>query len=276
MDMDKPSGRFVWYELATTDIEAAKAFYASVVGWSTAETSAGDRGYTLFIAGDTPAAGLTKLPPEAIKTGALAQWNGYVGVDDVDAAAARVKQLGGTVYIPPTDMPNVSRFSVVADPQNATLVLVKGRERSQAEAGRAGVPGCVTWHELLTSDVERACDFYSALFGWTKGNARSGPEGTYQNFSIGKETAGAISLKPTDWPRSLWFYYINVAGIEAAAKRVSSNGGKVASGPVTVPGGARVLHCLDPQGVPFSLIDTRVNVTVGCYAPRGQSPEQAG
>jgi uncharacterized protein len=273
--MDNPGGRFVWYELATTDIEAAKAFYASVVGWTTAETAPGDRGYTLFIAGDTPAAGLTKLPPEAIRTGALAQWNGYAAVEDVDAAAARVKQLGGTVYIPPTDT-NVSRFSVVADPQHATLVLVKGRERGQAEAGHPGAPGRVTWHELLTSDLEGAFAFYSALFGWTKANARSGPEGPYQNFSIGKEMAGTIALKPTDWPRSLWFYYINVAGIEAAAKRVNSNGGKVVSGPATVPGGARVLHCLDPQGVPFCLIDTHVNVTVGCYAPRGRGPDQAG
>jgi predicted enzyme related to lactoylglutathione lyase len=275
-DMDNSGGRFVWYELATTDIEAAKAFYAGVVGWSTVDTAAGDAGYTLFIAGTAPAAGLTKLPPEALRTGALAQWNGYVGVEDVDAAAARVKQLGGSVYIPPTDIPNVSRFSVVADPQMATLVLVKGRERNQDESGQPGMPGRIAWHELLTSDLDKAFAFYSALFGWKKTHARSGPEGIYQNFAIGTETVGGISLKPDDWPRPLWFYYINVAGIEAAAKRVRSHGGKVLDGPAAVPGGAWVLHCRDPQGVPFSLIDTRVNVTVGCYAPRGREGKQAG
>jgi predicted enzyme related to lactoylglutathione lyase len=245
------------------------------VGWSTAETSAGDARYTLFLAGNAPAAGLTKLPAEALRTGALVQWEGYVAVEDVDAATARAEQLGGTVYIPPTDS-NISRFSVIADPQEATLILVKGRERGNEEPGRPGMPGCVSWHELLTSDLDKAFAFYSELFGWKKAHARSGPEGTYQNFAIGTETVGAMTVKPADWPHALWFYYINVAGIDAAAERVRSHGGKVLYGPTTVPGGARVVHCRDPQGVPFSLIDTRVNVAVGCYSPRNRGREQAG
>jgi predicted enzyme related to lactoylglutathione lyase len=272
--MSDSGGRFVWYELATTDVDAAKAFYSAVLGWKTVETSGGSAGYTLFIAGDTPAAGLTKLPPEAIRTGALAQWNGYVGVENVDAAAARAGQLGGTVYIPPTDTA-ISRFSVIADPQMATLVLVKGRERGQEEAGQPGIAGHVCWHELLTSDLDKAFAFYSALFGWKKTHIRAGPEGTYQNFSIGAETVGGMSVKPADWPRSLWFYYFNVTSAETAAKRVRHLGGQVLTGPTAVAGGARVLQCLDPQGVPFALIDTRVNVAVGCYSPRNRGGKQA-
>jgi predicted enzyme related to lactoylglutathione lyase len=273
-EMDHSGARFVWYELTATDVEAAKAFYSAVVGWKTAETSAGPAGYTLFVAGDTPAAGLTKLP-EALRTRILPQWSGYVGVEDVDAAAARVKQLGGTLYIPPTDLPNSSRFSVIADPQMAMLALVKGQAR-QDESGQPGTPGRIAWHELLTSDLDKAFAFYGALFGWKKAHARSGPDGTYQNFAIGKETVGGMGLKPADCPRPLWFYYINVAGVEAAAKRVRSHGGRVLDGPIAVPGGAWVAHCRDPQGVPFSLIDTRVNVAVGCYSPRNRGPNQDG
>jgi predicted enzyme related to lactoylglutathione lyase len=271
--MGNSGGRFVWYELATTDVEAAKAYYSAVVGWKTAETSAGPAGYTLFIAGDTPVAGLTKLPEEAIRAGALAQWSGYVGVEDVDAAAARVKQLGGTVYIPPTDLPNVSRFSVIADPQMAMLALVKGRERGQEEARQPDIAGRVCWHELRTADVERAFSFYSELLGWKKEHVHSGPEGTYHYFSIGTRTVGGMSVKPPEWPRSLWFYYFSVAGVEAAAKRVTSHGGQVIYGPATMVEGARMIHCLDQQGVPFALIDTRVNVAVGCYSPRNQRPK---
>jgi len=61
------------------------------------------------------------LPEDARRTGATPHWIGYVGVDDVDAAVDRIKQLGGTVYVPPTDVPNISRFSVVADPQTKAL-----------------------------------------------------------------------------------------------------------------------------------------------------------
>ena len=63
--MGNSGGRFVWYELATTDIEAAKAFYAGVLGWGTGDASMPGSVYTLFTAGDAPVAGLMKLPADA-------------------------------------------------------------------------------------------------------------------------------------------------------------------------------------------------------------------
>ena len=84
-------GCFVWYELTTTDAEAAKAFYADVVGWGLRDASMPGAAYTLFTAGEDPVAGLTGLPAEARKMGAQPRWMGYVGVDDVDAATDRLK-----------------------------------------------------------------------------------------------------------------------------------------------------------------------------------------
>ena len=100
-NMGKSDGRFVWYELATTDMETAKAFYSSVVGWDIADAPTPGSNYMIFTAGGAPVAGLTKLQAGPQKTGAvLPQWRGYVGVDDVDAAARRVKKLGGMVHMP--------------------------------------------------------------------------------------------------------------------------------------------------------------------------------
>ena len=56
-EMGNFDGRFVWYELATTDIEAAKAFYVSVVGWGTLDASVPGSVYSLLAAGDTPSPG---------------------------------------------------------------------------------------------------------------------------------------------------------------------------------------------------------------------------
>ena len=131
-------GRFVWYELMTTDVKRAKAFYASVVGWGARSAPAPGSPYSLFTVGDFPVAGLMNLSEDARRTGAPPYWIGYVGVDDVDAAVNRVKQLGGTVYVPPTDVPNISRFSVIADPQRATLALVKGAEIWPCAVRRGG------------------------------------------------------------------------------------------------------------------------------------------
>ncbi len=116
--VDNP-GRFTWYELITTDMAAAKAFYAEVVGWGAQDASTPDLAYTLFAAGSARISGLMDLPEDGRKMGATPRWMGYVGVDDVDAAADRIKRLGGAVYVPPTNS-NIGRISVVADPQMAT------------------------------------------------------------------------------------------------------------------------------------------------------------
>jgi predicted enzyme related to lactoylglutathione lyase len=56
--------------------------------------------------------------------GAPSHWMAYVAVDDVDAKARRVEELGGKVCVPPTDIPNTGRFCVITDPTGATLSLI--------------------------------------------------------------------------------------------------------------------------------------------------------
>jgi uncharacterized protein len=269
--MGNSGSRFVWYELATTDVEAAKAFYARVVGWRAGDALIPGSAYSLFTAGDTPVAGLMELVAEARQNGAAPQWIGYAGVDDVDVAAGRVERLGGIVRIPPTDVRNVSRISVIADPEMAALALVKGSERGPGRPAQRNTPGHVCWYELRTSDVEKAFAFYSGLFGWDKADADVGPLSTYQQFSAGTETIGGIATKPGTWPWSLWLYYFSVPDIGAAAKRVEDAGGQVLFDPVALPGGARFVHCTDPQGAMFALMDRHLHIAVGCYSARDPS-----
>src|SRR5260370_38896902 len=88
-------GRFVWYELLTTDIAAAKAFYGSVVGWGEQDASTPAFSYSLFTAGRAPVGAFMDLPPDARKMGPTPRWVGYVAVDDVDPTAGRMRGLGG-------------------------------------------------------------------------------------------------------------------------------------------------------------------------------------
>ncbi|HZZ62509.1 MAG TPA: VOC family protein, partial [Roseiarcus sp.] len=212
--------------------------------------------YSLFTIGDAPVAGLASLPEDARRTGATPHWIGYVGVDDVDSAVDRIKKAGGAVYVPPTDIPNISRFSVVADPQMATLALVKGRKSGQASAGPSA-PGRVGWHELLAADWETAFAFYGELFGWQKADSHFGAMGTYQGFSAGGKPIGGMFTKPATLPLPFWLYYFNVDDIQAAAKRVEAGGGQILYGPTQVPGGPWIVHCTDSQGALFALLDRR-------------------
>ena len=258
----------------TTDIETAKAFYAHVVGWGTRDASAPGLAYSLFTTGDSPVAGLMNVPEGARRTGVTPQWMGYVEVDDVDAAVGRIKQLGGAVHVPPTDLPNISRFSVVADPQMATLALVKGQNSGRAQSAELDARGRVGWHELLAADWEKAFAFYGEIFGWQKADAHVGAMGTYQQFSAAGETIGGMFTKPPTLPRPFWLYYFNIGDVEAAAKRVEAGGGEILYGPTAVPGGAWIVHCTDPQGAIFALLDKRSRKAIAYFVPRYPSDER--
>ncbi len=116
-------GTFCWNELGTTDVEAAKKFYTELLGWT---LKAGDMGpmiYHEISANGMPVGGIYQMGPEF--GGAPSHWMPYVAVEDVDASVKRVEELGGKVCIPPSDIPNVGRFSVINDPTGATFSLIK-------------------------------------------------------------------------------------------------------------------------------------------------------
>ena len=258
-------GRFVWYELMTTDVEAAKAFYTEVMGWDSWEASVPGVPYTLFTTGKGMVGGLMRLPEEASRTGVRPAWIGYVGVNDVDAAAGRVERLGGVVHVPPTDVANVSRFSVFSDPQTARLALFKWLGPAQEQPAEPGTPGHVGWRELLAADWEQALAFYSELFGWQKADADMDDMGTYQLFSTGGETIGGMVTTPETMPAPFWLYYFNAGDIDAAAQRVKAGGGRILHGPIDVPGGSCIVRCEDPQGAVFALEGTRQRKPIGYF-----------
>jgi uncharacterized protein len=260
-------GCFVWYELTTTDVEAAKAFYTGVVGWGLRDASTPGAAYTLFTAADVPVGGLMGLSAEARKMGAQPRWLGYVGVDDVDAATDRLKRLGGTVYVPPTEVAEISRFSIVADPQMATLALVKGLSSGLQQSAALGMPGHVGWHALSAVDWEKAFAFYGELFGWQKVAADVVGISTYQLFSAAGQTIGSMSTKPPAAPMPFWLYYFNVGDIDAAVERVRAGGGKILEGPVDAPGDKRIARCTDPQGAMFALTGAGRSRTIGYFGP---------
>lgn len=246
-------GRFVWYELMTTDMMAAKAFYVEVMGWGAQDASMPGMAYALFTAGKASVTGVMDLPEDAKKIGAKPRWIGYVGVDDVDATVQRIRQLGGAVLVPPKEIPNISRYSVVADPQMAALALFKGLRPGEQQSAELGELGHVSWHELLAADWEKAFAFYSELFGWQKADADIGPMGTYQLFSAEGQTIGGMFTKPPTVPVPFWLYYFSIGDIDAAAKRVKAAGGQILEAPLEVPGGTWIARCTDPQGAMFAL-----------------------
>jgi predicted enzyme related to lactoylglutathione lyase len=265
--MVNSEGRFVWYELMTTDVEAAKAFYSDIVGWGLRDASMPGLAYTLFTVEEVSVSGVMDLSDDAKAMGVRPSWIGYVGANDVDATADRLVRLGGTVHVPPTDTSNVSRFSVVADPQAAPLGLIKWLIPRNDELADPSMPGHIGWSDLLARDWEQALSFYGELFGWQRAEAVDlGPMGTYQLFSAGGQTIGGMFTKPPIVPAPFWLYYFNVEDIGAAAKRVRAGGGRILIGPMQGPGGSWILHCTDPQGGVFGLAGSGRSLSVASWS----------
>lgn len=244
-------GAFVWYDLATTDPEAASRFYASVVGWAVEPVP--EMHYTLLKAGEARAAGLMELPQHVRDRGVPPHWSGYISVGDVDAMVAKVTHAGGELKFGPDDIPGIGRFAVVTDPDGAPFYLFKGVGEAAPEPGMMS-PGHVGWHELCARDHEAAFGFYSGLFGWSRSTAIDmGPMGTYQLFGYGSADRGGMMNAPEGMHPS-WLFYFVVPGVDAALLRVQEGGGIVIRGPQEVPGGAWILMCRDPQGAHFALV----------------------
>ncbi|HEY1723551.1 MAG TPA: VOC family protein [Magnetospirillaceae bacterium] len=244
-------GKFVWYELMTTDIPAAEKFYSQVVGWIAKDAQMPGMKYTIVHAGEIPVGGIMSVPMPNMPS----SWIGYIAVDDVDAEAAAVKKDGGVIHKEPTDIPNVGRFAVVGDPTGAGFCLFKGNMDAPPSLAPNAL-GAVGWHELHAGDGAKAWEFYAKHFGWIKDSAMDmGAMGVYQLFKTGGDQAmGGMMTKAPQMPVSGWLYYFNVDSAAAAAERVTKAGGKIANGPMEVPGGQWIVQCFDPQGAMFAVV----------------------
>jgi uncharacterized protein len=249
-------GRFCWYELMTTDTEAAKAFYTKVVGWGTQPAPGMDTPYTMWTNGEQPVGGLMLLPEEARTGGAPPNWMLYVAVADADATTAQAQALGGKAEFGPREIPGVGRFAVLSDPQGAVFAVLQPGDPGAGRPDEPPAPLDVSWRELATTDREGAMAFYAALFGWERQNANDmgEPVGVYQEFGRPGMPLGGIYGKPADMPfPPHWLTYVKVPDIEASVAAVKAGGGQVLNGPMDIPGGDRIAQCLDPQGAAFAL-----------------------
>ncbi len=201
------------------------------------------------------AAGLRDMPEALRSSGAKPLWLGHVGVDDVDKIAALATGQGAVVRKAPTDIPNVGRFAVLADPQGALFALFKPLAGKSASLPQLRNPGHGGWHELTAANAQDAFAFYESLFGWSKAEALDmGPAGSYQIFAHNGMPIGGMMTCPQSQAPTGWTYYFNVRDIKDTLACITTAGGTVQMGPQEVPGGSWIIQGLDPQGGRFAVV----------------------
>jgi predicted enzyme related to lactoylglutathione lyase len=167
-------GTFCWVGLATSDVAAAKGFYARLFGWQEEDLDAGVAGvFTVLRRGGKDVAILYRQQPEARAAGAPPHWTSYISVEDADATVSRAERLGGgAVFGAPFDVLDAGRVAAIADPIGAVVSLWQPRSRIGAEL--VNDTGALCWNELATTGVERAEAFFGELLGWEYQTDESG------------------------------------------------------------------------------------------------------
>lgn len=257
--MQNPDGTPIWFELNTTDEAKAKNFYAAAIGWTISRSPMPEHGgYLIASAADGAAiAGVATPPPN---TPSLPNWSIYFGTSDVDAAAAKVKQLGGSIQVEPMDIPGVGRFAIATDPQHVSFMLMTGASPDPSTAFIQGPHhGHGVWIELATPDPDGALDFYGALFGWTKEGAMPmGAMGEYVFLGSGEARPGAVMSSTATGAPARWNWYAYVPDIDAAIAAATSGGGVLLQGPDQIPGGDYSANVRDPNGAQIGMVGPRM------------------
>lgn len=250
------TGVFFWRDLYTTDQKKALDFYGKLFGWKlNAEFPVSDdETYYIIETNGQRFGGISKLSSDAPSH---SYWSSYIRTPDVDATTEQATAKGGSVLMPPTDIPNVGRFSVIADPAGAAFCAMTDNMPEPVPFDNDVADGGVTWNELLTTDVEGSLAFYADLFGYSVKTSEMGPGMTYSMLTIEQDGqpvhVAGVFQRPEQMRASAWMTYFKVANIEAAREKIEELGGKNVGPVLEVPGTGRMSTAVDSTGGYFSI-----------------------
>lgn len=246
----KPAGTPTWIDLATPDLDGARAFYRAVFGWEYDIGGPEFGGYTTARVGQHMAAGIGGNVGSDGTTFPVV-WGLYFATDDIEADVARAVGLGATVLFPAMTVGEFGRMAACVDPGGAVFSYWQAGTHVGAQVTDA--PGSATWYELYAPDAKQARDFYAALLGVTA-EAMPGDLEYYVLKRGDEMLAGIMQIDPA-WGdfHPNWATYFAVVDTDEAAAVVTSHGGKVL-GPVEDTPFGRMAALMDPFGAYFKII----------------------
>ena len=235
-----------WVDLATPDLEGAKAFYSALFGWEYSEAETDSTPYVMATKNGLVAAGIGVMEDDVPNV-----WSTYFAVDNADVTAENIKKAGGSLLMEIMDIPGAGRMAFATDPTGAAFGIWE--EGGHVGAAIVNEHGTLNWNELTDDDLETALAFYSEVFGHTHETSEM-PGGPYTSISVGdRAVAGAMAPQAPNIPNH-WGAFFAVDSTADAIETTKANGGGITYGPMDVPDVGTFAGITDPYGAHLTVI----------------------
>lgn len=210
---------FVWTDLSTLHVEAAKIFYSKLFDWMYYDAS----NYHMAYSKGKEAAAIFQMPDKFKKMQLASYWMPYISITDIDNVVLKAIKLGAKVGLLPFSFNEKSKIAVIKDPSGASISLCEGFSMNGLTDGSKN--GQFSWFERIGDLSSEVKVFYEELFSW-----KFDAEG--DGFMISKEDGKPFASMKTninipEEGGSFWIPSFNVDSLQEAKAVVLENGGEV-------------------------------------------------
>ena len=249
----KLPGKFVWIDLVTTNMEAARNFYSRLFGWEFRRVGDAATGYSLVLNGDRPVGGVVDLAARP-NAPAVPRWVAYISVPDVAQAQKAIVNAGGRQLVATKALPKRGEQAVFADAEGAVFGVIKSDGGDPADF--MAEPGDWIWIQLLSRDVSKATGFYRSVAGYeVVENTQSSRKNQFLLVS-GTFARAAVSQLPTSHPKAppIWLPFVRVENLAQSLTVAQQLGGRIAVMPRADLFEGRMSVVADPSGALVGLM----------------------
>jgi predicted enzyme related to lactoylglutathione lyase len=243
-------GKFVWADLVTDDVPAARKFYAGLFGWTFQDVG----NYAIAYNDSRPLCGMFQRPRP---TGSSAQprWFAYISVASVDRAQQAVTKAGGKVLAESKKMPKRGEQAVFADPEGAVFGVVKSSAGDPEDF--LAEPGDWIWIQLLSRNAANAAEFYGKVAGYeVLQNSVINRVSDYVLSSKGYARATVRAIPANhEKVQPAWLPFVRVKSVGDSVELAKRLGGKALIEPKPEVLEGKVAVVADPTGTPIGLLE---------------------
>jgi predicted enzyme related to lactoylglutathione lyase len=242
------SGKFVWFEYVSKDINKAQGFFGELFNWGVQKVPMPQGDYAMISAGERTIGGYMATPDGAPPN---AHWLSHLAVANAKATCEQIVSLGGKIGKQPFAVGDHGTMAVAFDPLGSYLALW---QPAKDAAQPAPTDNTFCWNELASDDPDKSVAFYQAIGGFSHKAQDMGPMGTYHVLESGGQPRAGIMKRAMPQQPTQWLPYVQVASADATSAKAAKLGGTIVVPPMDIPNVGRFSIFTDSQGAPLGIL----------------------